>query len=205
MSQEPAIRTIAVEHLTPESFERFGAVIRAEGMDSPNFNRAPGNLGVLWVQREISFPGQAYLGTLRYYYRGARCEFVQRHPESTIVLIPMGMRPSVVVAVGAAADGTPALDDAHAFLLDGTAGVVFHPNVWLRYAYPLGDYCDFSYITQRVDPATANTTDDTVRCVLADELSTVLEFAFPQPEGAGYELGPGRVVKAGPERRPPWE
>jgi ureidoglycolate hydrolase len=205
MSVEPDIQRIAVEPLSSESFARFGSVIRAEAMDSPNLNRAPGNLGVLWVQRALSFPGQAYLGTLRYYYRGVRCEFVQRHPESTVVLIPLGGRPSVVVAAGAAPDGSPSLSDAHAFLLDGSAGIVFHPNIWLRYAYPIGEFTDFAYITQRVDPETANTTDDTVRCNLDQEFSSVLEFAFSQPEGDEYEFGPGGVVRVGPPRRPPWE
>jgi ureidoglycolate hydrolase len=204
VTDELMIRQIMVEPLDPDLFHRFGTVIRAESLDAPTFNRAPGNMGVLWVQHPIEFPKQAYLGALRYYYRGARCDFLQRHPESTVVLIPLG-RPSIVFAAGAADDGRPSTDDIHAFLLDGSAGVAFHRNVWLRYAYPLGDYVDFAYITQRVDPATANSTDDTQRFRLDDELSLVIEFAFMPPRGAGFEYGAADVVRAGPGRNPPWE
>ena len=203
-TESPAVRRLAVEHLDRVAFEPFGAVIAPESADSPNLNRASNNLGYLWVQKELEFPGRAYMCSLRYYYRGNRCEFVQKHPGSTITLITLGMHPAAVVVVPDAG-GRPDLDAARAFLITGATGVVIHRGVWVRYAYPLGAYVDFAYVTQRVDPATANTSDDVVRVNLDTELGFVFDLEFASPEGDGYELGPSGAVVAGPPHNPPEE
>ncbi len=203
-TESPAVRRLAVEHLDRVAFEPFGAVIAPETADSPNLNRASNNLGYLWVQKELEFPGRAYMCSLRYYYRGNRCEFVQQHPESTITLITLGMHPAAVVVVPDAG-GRPDVDAARAFLIAGATGVVIHRGVWVRYAYPLGAYVDFAYVTQRVDPATANTSDDVVRVNLDTELGFVFDLEFAPPDGDGYEFGPSGAVVAGPPHDPPGE
>ena len=203
-TEPPAVRRLAVEHLDRVAFEPFGAVIAPETVDSPNLNRASNNLGYLWVQKELEFPGRAYMCSLRYYYRGNRCEFVQKHPASTITLITLGMHPAAVVVVPDAG-GRPDVDAARAFLITGATGVVIHRGVWVRYAYPLGAYVDFAYVTQRVDPATANTSDDVVRVNLDTELGFVFDLEFAPPEGDGYEYGPSGAVVAGPPHDPPGE
>jgi ureidoglycolate hydrolase len=196
------VHPVRLERVEREVFQPFGSMIAAESLDSPRFNRSPGNLGVLWVQEELFFPGSFYMCTLRYYYRGATCEFLQRHPASTVTLIPLGRRPSVIfVAPPGPGDSPPAPETVRAFLLDGDAGVVLHRNTWLRYAFPLSDYVDFAYITQRVDPATANSTDDVERYVLADEAGAVVKFQIDSPDDA--ELGPGGAVLARPQQQPP--
>jgi len=193
-----------VEHIDRDAFEPFGAVIAPETADSPNLNRASNNLGYLWVQKELEFPGRAYMCSLRYYYRGNRCEFVQKHPASTITLITLGMHPAAFVAVPDVG-GRPDVDAARAFLLTGGTGVVINRGTWVRYAYPLGAYVDFAYITQRVDPATANTTDDVVRVNLDSELGFVFDLEFAPPVGDGYQLGSSGAVVAGPPHDPPGE
>ena len=203
-TESPAVRRLAVERLDRVAFEPFGAVIAPETADSPNLNRASNNLGYLWVQKELEFPGRAYMCSLRYYYRGNRCEFVQKHPASTITLIALGMHPAAVVVVPDAG-GRPDVDAARAFLITGATGVVIHRGVWVRYAYPLGAYVDFAYVTQRVDPATANTSDDVVRVNLDTELGFVFDLEFAPPEGDGYEHGPSGAVVAGPPHNPPGE
>jgi ureidoglycolate lyase len=198
----PRVHPVQVERLDREAFERFGSVIAPESMDSPRLNRSPGNLGVLWVQEELFFPGRVYMCALRYYYRGAICEFLQRHPASTVTLIPLGRRPSVIfVAPPGPGDARPEPETVRAFLLDGDAGVVLHRNTWLRYAFPLSEFVDFAYVTQRVDPATANTSDDVERYVLADEAGAVVKLEFAPPADA--ELGAGGAVIARPPRQPP--
>ncbi len=200
---EIEVRPLEVEHLSRESFEPFGCLIAPEGADSPRFNRAPGNLGFLWVQKAIEFPKQPYMCTLRYYHRGTRCEFLQKHPESTIVLITLTGAAAILVAPDAT-EG-PAVDGARAFLLTPGMGVVINRSTWIRYAYPVTPYVDFAYITQRVDPATANSTDDTVRTNLGDEFGIVFDMRFGIEKGReGYEFGVGGAVTAAPERMPPW-
>ena len=200
---EIEVRPLAVEHLSREGFEPFGCLIAPEEADSPRFNRSPGNLGFLWVQKAIEFPKQPYMCTLRYYHRGTRCEFLQKHPESTIVLITL----TGTAAIVAAPDGRegPAVDEARAFLLTPGVGVVINRDTWIRYAYPVTPYVDFAYVTQRVDPATANSTDDTVRANLGDDLGIVFDMRFGIEQGReGYEFGVGGAVTTGPERIPPW-
>ena len=199
-----SVRRLAVEHIDRDAFDPFGAVIAPETTDSPNLNRASNNLGYLWVQKELEFPGRAYMCSLRYYFRGNRCEFVQKHPASTITLITLGMHPAAFVAVPDV-DGRPDVDAARAFLLTGGMGVVINRGTWVRYAYPLGAYVDFAYITQRVDPATANTTDDVVRVNLDSELGFVFDLEFAPPVGDGYQLGSSGAVVAGPPHHPPGE
>ena len=199
-----SVRRLAVEHIDRDAFGPFGAVIAPETTDSPNLNRASNNLGYLWVQKELEFPGRAYMCSLRYYFRGNRCEFVQKHPASTITLIALGMHPAAFVAVPDV-DGRPDVDAARAFLLTGGMGVVINRGTWVRYAYPLGAYVDFAYITQRVDPATANTTDDVVRVNLDSELGFVFDLEFAPPVGDGYQLGSSGAVVAGPPHNPPGE
>ncbi|MCY3951292.1 MAG: ureidoglycolate lyase [bacterium] len=202
--ESTGVRRLAVERLDRAAFEPFGAVIAPETADSPNLNRASNNLGYLWVQKELEFPGRAYMCSLRYYYRGNRCEFVQRHPASTVTLITLGMHSAAFVAVPDV-DGRPDVDAARAFLITGGTGVVINRGTWVRYAYPLGAYVDFAYVTQRVDPATANTTDDVVRVNLDSELGFVFDLEFAPPADDDYQLGPSGAVVAGPPQDPPGE
>ena len=205
MSAVPAVRRLTVERLDREAFEPFGALIAPETPDSPRLNRAPGNLGFLWVQKALEFPKQAYMCTVRYYHRGNRCEFVQKHPGSTVTMITLGMAPAVFIVAPDAGEDRPDVDAARAFLLAGGTGVVIDRGVWVRYAYPVGEYADFAYVTQRVDPATANVSDDVVRVNLDRELGFVFDFDFAPPDGPGYEHGPSGAITAGPPRSPPWQ
>jgi ureidoglycolate hydrolase len=194
---------LPVTHLERASFAPYGAVIGAEAADSPNFNRAPGNLGFLWAQHPLEFPSQPQLCTLRYYYRAARCEFVQRHPASTVVLIPMGLRASIIYVALDDGFGRPELASARAILLEGDRGVIMHRGTWLRYAYPIGPFVDFAYVTQRLDPGTANSTDDVERCSLDETFGLVLDVDFTPPPGA--LTGSGGAVVQGTPRNPPLE
>jgi ureidoglycolate hydrolase len=197
------IRRLPVRHLDAVAFAPYGAVIGPETADSPNLNRAPGYLGYLWIQKALEFPRQAYVGCVRYYYRATRCEFVQKHPASTVVLIPLGLRASVIfVATDDGAD-RPDLATAQAFLLEGGRGVVLHRGTWVRYAFPLAPFVDFAYVTQRVDPATANSSDDVVRSRLDVDFGLVLDVEFQAI--ADLEIGPGGAVVSGRPRNPPLE
>lgn len=200
---EPEVSRLPLTHLERGSFAPYGAVIGAEAADSPNFNRAPGNLGFLWAQHLLEFPSQPQLCTLRYYYRAARCEFLQRHPASTVVLIPMGLRSSIIYVALDDGSGRPALGTARAILLEGDRGVIMHRGTWMRYAYPTGAFADFAYVTQRLDPTTANSTDDVERCRLDETFGLVLDVDFVPPDGA--LTGTGGAVIQGPIRNPPHE
>lgn len=196
------VRALSVRPIEQSAFAPFGAVIAPETAAAPSMNRSPGNLGFLWVHKELEFPKQSYICTLRYYYRGNRCEFLQKHPGSTVTLIPVGGVSVIVVAPDDGHD-QPDVDAAKAFLLEPGRGAVLHRGVWVRYAFPLGEFADFAYVTQRVDPATANVSDDVLRVNLDTELGIVFDLVFDVPSGEGHTLTPSGALAAGPDRAPP--
>ena len=188
------VRHVSVRHPDAESFAPYGVLVRPGAPDGPDLNRAPGHMAFLWVHRALQYPAEPFLATSRYYFRGARCEYMQRHPLSTTVLIPLGHpHTSVIILTHDDGAGRPDPDRAEAFCLDGTFGVVVHPNTWIRYAYPITPFADFAYVSSRVDAET-----DIQRFSLEKELNIVLEFGFDAPPGPGVELTPGGAVLALP-------
>ena len=139
-------------------------------------------MAYMWVHQFLTYPKPAFIATCRYHYRGARCEYLQRHPESTVVLIPIDGNPSVIW-LAPDRDGLPDLDRAEAVLLDRRRGIVLNPGLWIRYAYPVVDTADFAYVSARVDPE-----DDIERVYIERDHGTVLEWYFDAPAGDGVQL-----------------
>ncbi len=186
---------VPVHHLEAVRFARYGSVVQAGDVDADNLNRSPGQMGFMWVHHLLQYPQTPFLATCRYYYRGLRCDYLQRHPESTVVLVPVGRHASVIVLAPTDVQGRPALDEAEGFLLDGSKGVVVEPNTWIRYAYPLFEFADFVYVSSRLDP-----TQDIEHAYLDRDRGVVLELTLPTPEGQGVQLSPGGAVVALPRR-----
>jgi ureidoglycolate hydrolase len=184
----PQVRRVPVRPLEPNAFARYGSIVEAGAVDDPSLNRAPGQMAFMWVHRDLQYPRMPFIATCRYRYRGVRCEYVQRHPGSTVVLIPIDRRPSVIWFLPDA-NGLPDTEHADAILLDGTRGIVVAPNTWIRYAYPVTDTADFAYVSARVDPE-----EDIERVYLESDHDTVLEWHFDLPVGEGIETTPGGAV-----------
>jgi ureidoglycolate hydrolase len=182
------VRRVAVEPLDAATFRPFGSVVEAGGADDPTLNRAPGHMAYMWVHQQLQYPKLPFIATCRYYLRGVRCEYLQKHPASTVVLIPLDGKPSVIW-VALDRDGAPDLVDVRAFLLDGRRGVVVNPGVWIRYAYPILETADFAYISAREEPE-----DDIVRRYLERDDGVVLEWFIDGPAGEGVEGTPGGAV-----------
>jgi ureidoglycolate hydrolase len=186
---------VPVHQLEAARFARYGTLVQAGDVDADNLNRSPGQMGFMWVHRMLQYPRPPFLATCRYYYRGLRCDYLQRHPESTVVLVPVGRHASIIVLAPTAHDGGPALDEAEGFLLDGSKGVVVEPNTWIRYAYPLFEFADFVYVSARLDA------DQDIEHVYLDrDRGVVLELALPTPEGQGVRRSAGGAVVALPRR-----
>jgi ureidoglycolate hydrolase len=188
----PSIRRVAVRPLDRDEFRRYGSVIEAGAVDDPSLNRAPGQMAFLWVQQSLAYPKTPFVGTCRYYYRGTRCEYVQQHPESTVVLIPIDGRPSVIWFLPDRG-GQPDVDRAEAVLLDGRRGIVTNPGTWIRYAYPVLQAADFAYVSARIDPE-----EDIRRVYLERDHGVTLEWFFDVPPGPGVKLTEGGAVLALP-------
>jgi ureidoglycolate hydrolase len=182
------VRRVAVMPLEAEAFSAFGAVVEPGATDDATLNRAPGQMAYMWVHRQLEYPKLPFIATCRYYFRGARCEYLQKHPASTVVLIPLDAKPSVIW-VAPDRDGEPDLDGARAILLDGRRGVVVNPGTWIRYAYPVLDTADFAYVSAREDPE-----DDIVRRYIERDDNVVLEWYVDAPTGEGVRLTDGGAV-----------
>lgn len=173
---------VPVERLSTTGFAPFGHVIAAGSTrDDPTLNRAPGNMAFLWVISELVTDGTPHIGVVSYRYRGSRVDYLQQHPGSTTVLVPIDGRPSVVT-VAPDSGGAPDIDATRAFLLDGHRGIVVIPGVWIRYAYPLLEAADFAYVTARLDAS-----HDIRRYALADA-GRVMEWYFGPPTEPGTRL-----------------
>lgn len=194
---ETAVQRVPVRQLDDDSFGDFGSIVAAGSVTDESLNRAPGQMAFLWVHQFLDYPAQPYVASSRYYFRGSRCEYLQRHPASSVVLIPLGITPSVIF-LAADNDGDPDLSTARALYLNGQRGIVINRGVWVRYAYPLGAFADFAYVSARVDPE-----EDIERVNLEERFETVLEWYFGPPEQAGVTFSPGGAVLALPGTLPP--
>jgi ureidoglycolate hydrolase len=182
------VRRIAVEPLEAAAFTPFGSVVEPGDAGDQTLNRAPGHMAYMWVHQQLQYPKLPFIATCRYYFRGARCEYLQKHPASTVVLIPLDAKPSVIW-VALDRDGDPDLAGARAVLLDGRRGVVLNPGTWIRYAYPVLDTADFAYISAREDPE-----EDIVRRHVERDNNVVLEWFVDTPAGDGVGVSAGGAV-----------
>jgi len=189
------VRRVAVGPLDAVDFAPFGSVIEPGGADDPTLNRAPGHMAYMWVHQHLQYPKQPFIATCRYYFRGARCEYLQKHPASTVVLIPLDGKPSVIW-VAPDRDGEPDLAGIRAVLLDGHRGVVVNPGIWIRYAYPVLDTADFAYISARQDPE-----EDIVRRSMERDDNVVLEWYVDGPAGEEVAKTSGGAVTRLPAPR----
>lgn len=55
---------------------------------------------------------------------------IERHPHAAQCFFPIDVARYVVMVCPSDADGLPRLDEALAFLMPGTMGVIFNPGVW---------------------------------------------------------------------------
>lgn len=191
-----SVKRVAVGQLGQSALGDLGSVVEPGSVADESLNRAPGQMAFLWIHQSLSYPRDPYIATGRYYFRGARCEYLQRHPESTVVLIPLGGTQSVIF-IAPDSDGQPDLGQAQAIFLEGDRGIVINPGVWVRYAYPVGAFADFAYVSARVDPE-----EDIERINLEERFGTVLEWYFGPPTADGVELSRGGAVLSLPQRLP---
>ena len=142
-------------------------------------------MAYMWVHQQLAYPATPFIATCRYYFRGTRCEYLQKHPASTVVLVPLDAKPSVIW-VALDRDGRPDLASLRALLLDGRRGLVLNPDTWIRYAYPVLDTADFAYVSARVDPE-----DDIERRYLERDDELVLEWFIERRAGRASAPRPG--------------
>jgi ureidoglycolate lyase len=137
----PNTAWVTARPLDAESFAPFGRVLAAKG------ERRPIDLygGSIDVYRggpiDADVPVEFLLS--RSSVREFRIQFLERHMLLAQSFFPLagGGFIAVVAAPGAqlTADGIPAVEDIHAFIVPAGCGITLHRGTWHEPPYPLGD------------------------------------------------------------------
>ncbi len=130
------MQQVRVELLTEEAFRPFGEILG--GADRPLDFEGAGIHG--WTSEFASDAGPQIM-VLPSPYQGLHIDLLERHFNVTQAAVPMG-GPSSVVAVAPPTDpddpeAIPDPGEVRAFLIDGTAGYIFHKGPWHTNRYPL--------------------------------------------------------------------
>lgn len=120
------VARVKVEPLTPNTFAPFGEVLCLRDQP-PDFH---GTTSVGW-KADYQASGSTLIMTLSSRYVGLRCTTLERHLNVTQTFIPLSSVPAII-AVAAPTDGvaTPAPEQVHAFVIDGSAGYVLKAGAW---------------------------------------------------------------------------
>lgn len=147
-----ASRIVRTEPLTPEGFAPYGHVIVADRADIVG---KPANQGTAtrynWLGSiENLRPGQAHLNLCLFRCKPRtvwpmRVEIMERHEQSTQVIVPMNAD-RYVVLVAAPGGDTPDLSTLRAFLATGRQGVAYLPGTWHHPLLALGEETDFGCV-----------------------------------------------------------
>lgn len=117
---------VKVEMLAPDSFASFGEVLSLREQP-PDFH---GTTSIGW-KASYEGSGSPSIMTLSSRYVGLRCTTLERHLNVTQTFIPLGRVPAIIaVAAPTAGTATPASEDVHAFLIDGSSGYVLKAGAW---------------------------------------------------------------------------
>lgn len=99
---------------------------------------------------------------------------VERHPHASQVFLPLRVSRYLVTVLPSQADGRPDVERAHAFLIPGTVGVVYRPDVWHAGIVALDTEASFAVLMWR------GAADDDV---FADVAPFIVSTQEPSSEG----------------------
>jgi len=135
-----AVKTVTAEHLTLETFAKFGDIIGPEGHDRLPINLYDGTIDAYSVPVEADEPFEFLVNRLR--YRGTQIHNLERHAGMSQAFLPLDGKSfiQVVAAADVPLEGeVPAADQVRAFIVPGDRGVQINRNVWHEPPFPLQD------------------------------------------------------------------
>jgi ureidoglycolate lyase len=145
----PAIRQLQVEKATPESVKAFGEIVGV----SPGMVPLPtafyeGKVR-LFAPAAFTTDDDTELTVARMDRREMKVQWMERHFKHTQAFIPLGGKPFVVVLAPPTDTELPILDQARAFLFDGSAGFAMHIGTWHEFPFAIVDDTDVIVILRR--------------------------------------------------------
>ncbi len=130
---EAAIAVITPAPLTRAAFAPYGAVIEAAGAQgrAANDGRALrfDQIAELAHRRPARDPSLA-IYQIEPSPLPLKVDYLERHPASCQVFVPMSTGRYLVIAAGQAADGGSRLETLRAFVATSTQGICYGPGVW---------------------------------------------------------------------------
>ncbi len=177
---------IAIEPLTRESFAPYGQLIAA-GDGAPDYARPTLDVWHLDYASDAPFRIQI----MRYSHKPMVFSRLERHQCVTEGRVPLNGARSVLAVAGATARDSLAAPDSgtlRAFLLDGSAGLMFKPGVWHSLdCFPLepphADYALMSDVATETEIEAGGSEAPDARTNVVDYASQGIEFHIADVNG----------------------
>jgi ureidoglycolate lyase len=134
------IRSIKAELVTRNGFEPFGDVLGIDGLDALALSGIYEGLDVFRPAfSEADEPIEYLLNRMK--MREFRVLYLERHPDLTQMMVPLGDPMIVVVARPGAREenGIPAFEELHAFLVPRDAGLSLKRGTWHEVPFSLAN------------------------------------------------------------------
>ena len=136
------IKTVKVETATPEALAPFGVVLGR----NENVKPLPINLynGTVQVRRlgEFISDETTEIPVCTVQRRPLVAEYMERHHKHTQTFVSLGAKPFIMLLSPPTETELPNLDEARAFLFDGTAGFMLNIGTWHEFPFVLLDDTD---------------------------------------------------------------
>lgn len=139
MAETREIRTLKAIPATPEALAPFGYWI---GADAPvETGRSAFYGDTVALKKPAKFVGDNTLDitVATIHRRPLQVSWLERHFLHTQTFIPLGGKPFMLVLCPPTEGDMPNLDDARAFLFDGTTGLTMHLGTWHEFPLALED------------------------------------------------------------------
>lgn len=142
--------TIKVETPTLEALAPFGVVLgRNENVEPMPIDLYEGTVKVRRVGEFIS-DEKTEMPICTLQRRPFIAEYMERHTEHTQAFVPLGSKPFVALFAPPSDAELPDLEQARAFLFDGSVGFMMHRGTWHEFPFAVVDDTDLLVILRSV-------------------------------------------------------
>ncbi len=136
------VKTIKVETPTAEALAPFGVVLgRDENVEPLPIELYNGTVKVRRLGKFIS-DDTTELPVCTLQRRPLVAEYMERHVKHTQAFVSLGGKPFIALFAPPSESELPNLDEARAFLFDGSAGFMMHVGTWHEFPFAVLDNTD---------------------------------------------------------------
>ena len=147
---EVTVRKIKVETPTAEALKPFGVVLgRDESVEPMPIDLYNGTVKVRRLGEFIS-DDKTEMPVCTLQRRPFEVQWMERHVEHTQAFVSLGAKPFVALFAPPNDKELPDLDQARAFLFDGSAGFMMHLGTWHEFPFAVLDDTDLLVILRSV-------------------------------------------------------